>query len=187
MTNQTPPRAYDRTSYVLIVDDDNTLLKFFKIHLNKFFSRIVAAKSAKEALTMLREKDIDVVLTDVRMPRMDGLSFMAKVRAYDPTIPVMIISGALDEEQELFVQGEADGLLRKPFSVDELHQFIDMAMDRREKLRRLGELCGDKAVVRKIRKAKAIKGKALAAKDRAEAEALLAECLKTVDLQQKAG
>ena len=52
-------RYYDRTSYILVVDDDNTLLKFFKIHLNKYYSREIVVKNAKEAIDTLREKEID--------------------------------------------------------------------------------------------------------------------------------
>ena len=58
---------------ILIVDDDQTLLKFFKIHLNKFFSRVIVVKNAKEAVETLKSKQIDLVLSDIRMPRVDGL------------------------------------------------------------------------------------------------------------------
>ena len=116
MTTIAPKRAYDRTSYILVVDDDNTLLKFFKIHLNKFFSRVVVVKNAKEATDAMREKEIDLVITDIRMPRMDGLQLMKRVRKHDSTIPVLIVSGALmTEEQEEICNNDADGFLRTPF------------------------------------------------------------------------
>ncbi|NBQ53735.1 MAG: response regulator, partial [Proteobacteria bacterium] len=104
-----PRRVYDRTSYVLVVDDDDTLLKFFKIHLNKSFSRVIVVESAKDALLQIKEKEIDLVLTDIRMPKMDGIELMAKVRRFDPTIPVLIVSGAaLDEDQTQACMKEAD-------------------------------------------------------------------------------
>ncbi|NBX24419.1 MAG: hypothetical protein EBR52_10065, partial [Microbacteriaceae bacterium] len=49
-----PRRPYDRTSFILVVDDDDSLLKFFKIHLNKFFSRVIVVESAKDALAQLK-------------------------------------------------------------------------------------------------------------------------------------
>src|SRR5689334_22808504 len=113
--NQNPPagnqkRNYDRTSYILVVDDDNTLLKFFKIHLNKFFSRVIVVKNAKEAIDTLREKEIDLVISDIRMPRMDGLQLMKRVRKHDPSIPMMMISGALlSDEQSKSAEDDADG------------------------------------------------------------------------------
>lgn len=141
-------RSYDRTSYILVVDDDDTLLKFFKIHLNKFFSRVIVVRNAKEAIATLKEKEIDLVLSDIRMPRMDGIQFMKKVRAFDPTIPVYLVSGALLSEEQVETVGEqADGFLRKPFTIDELHSFIDNGMKRREILKALSELVQDKKKV----------------------------------------
>ena len=49
---------YNRTSNILVVDDDDMLLKFFKIHLNKFFSKVVVVKSDREAVATLSKKDL---------------------------------------------------------------------------------------------------------------------------------
>ena len=154
---QQQKRAYDRTSYVLVVDDDNTLLKFFKIHLNKFFSRVIVVKNAKEAIETLREKEIDLVLSDIRMPRMDGLQLMKRIRKHDPAIPVLLISGGLlDEEEQRIADEETDGYLRKPFSVDQLHEFLDRGMELREKYKQLVALLpDDKKVIRDVLRGKA--------------------------------
>jgi len=144
-------RFYDRISNILVVDDDNTLLKFFKIHLNKFFSRVVVVKNAKEAIEAMRVREIDLVISDIRMPRMDGLQLMGRVRRHDVGIPVMLISGGLLTDTEIAaVEAEADGFLRKPFSVDELHAFLDKGMAMREKYVRLGESLQDKTQIRKL-------------------------------------
>jgi DNA-binding NtrC family response regulator len=155
MSDDSSKRAYNRTSYILVVDDDNTLLKFFKIHLNKFFSRVIVVKNAKEAIEVLREKEIDLVLTDVRMPRMNGLDLMKRVRKIDSAIPVLLISGALlDDEQEELVEA-ADGFLRKPFSVDDLHAYLDRGMELREKYLELAGMLPDKKAVRDVLRGKA--------------------------------
>lgn len=146
---------YDRESYVLVVDDDNTLLKFFKIHLNKFFSKVIVVKNAKEAIEMLREKEIDLVLSDIRMPRMDGLQLMKRIRRHDPTIPVLLVSGALlTESQEELADGEADGYLRKPFNVDDLHAFIDRGMTMREKYKKIASKLTERKQFRRLLKGK---------------------------------
>ncbi len=107
-----PTGAYDTTSYILVVDDDNTLLKFFKIHLNKFFSKVIVVKNAREAAQTLAEKQVDLVLCDIRMPRVNGFQLMRRVRRHDPSIPVLLISGALlTEEQESEALLLADGFL----------------------------------------------------------------------------
>ena len=132
---------YDRESYILVVDDDQTLLKFFKIHLNKFFSRVIVVKSVKEALSAMKEKQIDLVISDIRMPRTSGLQLIKKVRNHEPTIPVFLISGALLTEDQLQeVDLNADGFLKKPFSVDELHSFIERGLSYRGVYREMEQL-----------------------------------------------
>lgn len=172
-------RSYDRTSYILVVDDDNTLLKFFKIHLNKFFSRVIVVKSAKEAIETLREKEIDLVLSDIRMPRMDGIQLMKRIRKHDASIPMLLISGALlDEDQLKAADEDADGYLRKPFTVEELHDFIESGMQLREKYKKLADLLPDKKVFRDILRGKTKIEKVMPEKaQRDEASALLANIL----------
>lgn len=136
---------YDRTSYILVIDDDETLLKFFKIHLNKFFSRIIVVKNAKEAITTLAEKEIDLVISDLRMPRVDGIQLMKKVRNHDPSIPVFLISGAMLEETESeAIEEKADGFLKKPFTIDELHDYVAAGLKCREIYKELYKLIPDK-------------------------------------------
>ena len=147
-------RAYDRTSYILVVDDDNTLLKFFKIHLNKFFSKVIVVKNAKEAIETLAEKEIDLVISDIRMPRMDGLQLMKKIRKHDPAIPILLISGALLTGDQAEKIDEADGYLRKPFEVDALHAFINKGMEIREQYKRLIDCIPDKQNFRDVLRGK---------------------------------
>lgn len=139
----------------MIVDDDQTLLKFFKIHLNKFFSRVVVVKNAKEAVDTLAEKQIDLVLSDIRMPRVDGLQLLKKIRNHDASIPVYLISGALlDDEQKEQINTLADGFLKKPFTIEEIHQFIDDGMKKRELLAKLGQIVQDNKLLLGIIKGK---------------------------------
>ncbi len=170
-------RNYDRTSYILVVDDDNTLLKFFKIHLNKFFSRVIVVKNAKEAIDTLREKEIDLVISDIKMPRMDGLQLMKRVRKHDPSIPMMMISGGLlSEEETKAAEDDADGYLRKPFSVDDLHGFIEHGMVLRDKYKKLASFLADKKIIRDILRGKVKLEKAVTDKANVkEAVELLAE------------
>jgi DNA-binding NtrC family response regulator len=169
--------AYDRLSYILVVDDDDTLLKFFKIHLNKFFSKVIVVKNAKEAIEMLRDKEIDLVITDIRMPRMDGTQLMKRVRKHDSSIPVLIISGALLNPEQTEATKEADGYLRKPFSVDQLHEFISRGMERREQMKKLVEFIPDKRIFRDVIRGKVKLEKAAAPEHREEAKLLLQDIL----------
>ncbi|MEI6833157.1 MAG: response regulator [bacterium] len=130
-------RPYDRESNVLIVDDDSTLLKFFKIHLNKFFSRVVVVESAKAAIETMKEREIDLVLTDVRMPKIDGLELMLKIRKQYPSIPILLISGEPMSDDQAEIVKTADGFLAKPFGIDELNNYICSGIDLRNSMKEL--------------------------------------------------
>lgn len=150
-TKKNEKQKYDRTSYILIVDDDDTLLKFFKIHLNKFFSKVIVVRNAKDAFDTLKSNEIDLVITDVRMPRTDGLQLMKKIKNFDQTIPVLVISGALlSEDQAQIIEEDADDFLKKPFSVDDLHQFMTQGLKKRQGLIMLKQMVGDSKKIKEI-------------------------------------
>ncbi len=141
-------RPYDRESHVLIVDDDSTLLKFFKIHLNKFFSKVIVVENGKEALATMKEKEIDLIVSDVRMPRLDGLELLQKVRKNHPDIPFLLFSGEpmSDDQQEKIAL--SDGFIAKGFSVDELNHFIEGGIDLRYAFKSLLPLLKDPKKIR---------------------------------------
>lgn len=138
-------RPYDRDSFVLVVDDDESYLKFYKIHLNKFFSHVIVVENAKDAMAQLKEREIDLVLTDIRMPKVDGIELMARIRRVDPAIPVMVVSGALLEDEQLRAcQEDADGYLRKPFNADDFRMYIDKGMKLREAFKEMSAIMRDR-------------------------------------------
>jgi len=144
-------KGYDRESYILVIDDDDTLLKFFKIHLNKFFSKVIVVDSAESALKTMEEKQVDLVISDIRMPKTTGIQLMRKVGRLHPSIPVILVSGAmLDEKQEKVIAKQADGFLRKPFDIDELHALLQKGMEKRGILKELAELVADKKNLRDV-------------------------------------
>ena len=166
--SHTPKRPYDRNSFILIVDDDNTLLKFFKIHLNKFFSRVIVVENAKQALDAFKDKEIDLLLTDVRMPKVDGFQLMQKVRKAHPNLPILLISGEpMNKEQEELL-GSADGFLTKPFTVDQLNDFINRGIDLRQTLLETTEQLKDPKKIRDFLKAKTDQVSKFAKKDQSE-------------------
>lgn len=85
---------------------------------------------------------------------MDGIELLSKIRKFDPLIPVLMISGALLTDEQTQACQQADGYLRKPFSVDELHDFLYNGIGRRQKMNRLADLVGDKKLTREMLKGK---------------------------------
>lgn len=85
---------------VLLVDDEENLLQITKLYLEKTGSRLIisTAISAKIALNLLVKEPFDIIISDYKMPEMDGLEFLAKVRDQEYDIPFIIFTGKGREE-----------------------------------------------------------------------------------------
>ena len=83
---------------ILIVDDDPFILKMIKKLLSKYKLDIFQVVSPKEALNLIKEEQIDLILSDQRMPEMDGLSLLEKVKELSPSTIRILMSGYSDVE-----------------------------------------------------------------------------------------
>ncbi|MBS1237877.1 MAG: CheY-like receiver, AAA-type ATPase and DNA-binding response regulator, partial [Deltaproteobacteria bacterium] len=112
---------------VLIVDDDRDMLLSLEEGLLKYdetFS-IVTAQDGLGAVNQLRDYSISLVVTDLKMPRMDGFSLLSHIMEHYPEIPVIIITGYSTLEMErLAREGGAIGYIAKPFMIDDLAKRI---------------------------------------------------------------
>lgn len=105
---------------LLIVDDDLDICKALRIYLSSENHEIYEAHTGKEALEMLRQKHIDLILMDIMMPMMDGIEATAKIRE-ESNVPIIILSAKGEDSDK--VQGldtGADDYITKPFSVTEV-------------------------------------------------------------------
>jgi two-component system NtrC family response regulator len=110
------------THSVLIVDDDRNLTIFLTTVLSIDGHRVQTASDGESALAFLEDHDIDVIVLDLRMPRMDGRTFFRALRARGDQTPVLIASayGAMDAQREL----GAEGAIEKPFTPESLARAI---------------------------------------------------------------
>ncbi len=149
---------------VLVVDDEGSLAETVADNLaDRGFDTTALASSAK-ATELLANDRFDVLVTDLRMPEVDGLTLLGRSRSLDPSRPVIVMTayGAIDGAIEAMRQG-AYHYLTKPFKTDELALFIGRAIDevnvRREAatLKRnlrerfsLGRVLGSSAAMREL-------------------------------------
>ena len=114
---------------VLVVDDDPGMRDGMAMSLKRsgFFAE--QARGGEEALRMIRPGAYDAVVTDLRMPGMDGLQLTARLKAVDPTLPVLLITafGSLETAREAMRLGAFD-FLSKPFSPEELSSALNKAL-----------------------------------------------------------
>lgn len=114
---------------LLVLDDDPSLLKFFKIHLGSQFSSVIVLNNPQDAAAVIDSHTVDIVLTDYEMPGLNGLDICQLVRAKSPAIPVLMVTGAeLDAAYEDALKEEVDGFLRKPFDISELAEALEVCV-----------------------------------------------------------
>ncbi|NLV97478.1 MAG: response regulator [Desulfovibrionales bacterium] len=87
---------YEKPPLILIIDDDEAVRLSLRYFLEDFGYEVVQARDGQEGLEVVHAQSPDLVLTDLRMPNMDGLEVLAEVTRSVPDIPIVIISGAGD-------------------------------------------------------------------------------------------
>ena len=118
-----------RNAHVLVVDDDEDILRLLSMRLQARGFRVTAANSAEEALTHIAVDPPRVVVSDVRLPGRDGLALFEEIRATRPTLPVILLTahGTIPDAVDATSRG-VFGYLTKPFDSQILLQKIDQAL-----------------------------------------------------------
>ena len=126
---------------VLVVEDDAALRTVVKRALSGQGCRVQAFGSGPEALQALSETSVDLLLADLALPDMDGLTLVARARELDPTLPVLVMTGG-DTAMSAVAAADlgVDGYLRKPFTLKRLIGAARRAVGRRQLERRLRAL-----------------------------------------------
>ncbi|HSW40389.1 MAG TPA: response regulator [Acidobacteriota bacterium] len=116
---------------ILVVDDDRHMRTACARVLTAEGWTVTCAATGEEALRMIRDdsEKIDVVLVDRLMPGAGGMEVLVEIRALQPNLPVIIMSGSVNEEStaEMIREG-ACGCLAKPFTPDQLRDMIKKAV-----------------------------------------------------------
>jgi DNA-binding NtrC family response regulator len=126
---------------VLFVDDEPALLRGIARMLRDAPLEVLTAGNAEEALAALRERDVDVLISDIDMPGMSGLELVKVVRREFPSVLRMLFSGAgtMDRAMEAINEGEVHRFFTKPFGLELFQATMAAMADRIDALRRDGE------------------------------------------------
>lgn len=117
-----------RKENILILDDDIDILELLQRHLKSMDYHTYKAVSVKEALFILKDTFIDLLITDIQMPEIDGLQLLKFANEHYPEMPKLVITGypSVDGALEVIKSGAID-YLTKPFTKEELRQAIEKA------------------------------------------------------------
>ena len=129
--------AASRNSKILLVDDDIEICRYLKSELSDWY-RFVICNNGKEALKQLLSGDFDLVVSDVVMPEMDGITLLRNIKgnANISHVPVIMLTSKSEISDRLEgIKLGADAYLAKPFSLEELHLTIDNLIDNVRRLK----------------------------------------------------
>jgi two-component system response regulator FlrC len=131
---------------ILIVDDEELIRSLVVTFLSKLGHLCLKAIDGVDALDKMEGNKIDAVITDIKMPNMDGITLTSEISIKYPGLPIMVMT-AFDEEYSagIAISAGAREFIKKPFSLDEFAIRLHKMINDSETLRRLkGEKDGGK-------------------------------------------
>ena len=105
---------------ILIVDDEKLLVKGIKFNFEQDGYTVETAYDGEEALRLAKDKSIDIIILDLMLPKIDGLSVCQKIRDFSRVPIIMLTAKADDIDKILGLEYGADDYLTKPFNILEL-------------------------------------------------------------------
>jgi signal transduction histidine kinase len=130
------------TAQILLVDDDPMLLQALPpvISLRMSGVEVVTADTAHVALAMIQQQEYDTVVSDIKMPGMDGLDLLAQIQAHAPETPVLLITGHGEHDLAMrALRGGAYDYLQKPIDRDDFLASLQRALHTRQLRRQIAE------------------------------------------------
>jgi two-component system response regulator FlrC len=147
---------------ILVIDDDPQMRAALQEAIPRMGYKALLTRNGQEALSKIDDTSISMIVTDMQMPKMDGLSFIKKMREKASNIPILVITGfaTVENAVDAMKEGACDYLM-KPFSLDALKKSIKSVMSKNgprvsnsnnniitanEKMKKLIQLAGDIAL-----------------------------------------
>src|ERR671917_2068755 len=118
---------------LLIVDDEPGMRQLLSHVFGRAEHSVRAAESGAKALELLRQEPADLIISDVKMPDMNGIELLRRVREFLPDAAVVMMTAfaTVETAREAFKLG-ADDFIQKPFDVDELKLIVEKALELRQ-------------------------------------------------------
>ncbi len=114
---------------ILVVDDDANLLELLVDTLTAIGYEAVGAPGGREALESLAHDSFDMLISDIKMPEMDGIALAREVRGLYPELPILFITGVASPD--IIGRASSDGFLAKPFRINHLEELIENTLKNR--------------------------------------------------------
>jgi len=118
---------------ILVVDDEAGYREVLAKMLTKAGHRVVTAADGNEALRLLENSHFNLIISDVFMPNLNGYALAARIRAKDPNMPIILISGYLSQDSAKNILGGSTEFIAKPVDPELLIATVQRLMSSGEK------------------------------------------------------
>lgn len=117
---------------ILVVDDEVDVLEMIELGLRSAGYQMLTADSGERAIEIFGQQPADLVICDIKMPKMNGIATITRLREQDPGLPVVVLTGYLGPQtiEECEQLGGVE-VVRKPFLFRELSKAVKVALRRR--------------------------------------------------------
>jgi len=122
-----------KTHSILVVDDELLIRDLLYDFFHGQGWEIAVAENGEKALEVLRSRKIDLVLTDIKMPQMDGLALTSEMRESYPDIPVVLMTGFPSVDSAVMaLRYKATDYITKPFNINQLYKVVEAKVKENE-------------------------------------------------------
>ncbi|MEZ4693559.1 MAG: response regulator [Aliarcobacter sp.] len=122
---------YTKNLNVLYVEDSFSVQQQTMKMLSSFFKNIELANNGKIALEVFEKYDFDLIITDIKMPLLDGISFIETIRNSDKKIPIIVLSAHDDKDYFLkSINAGIDGYILKPYTLEQIIQTLSNIVEK---------------------------------------------------------
>ncbi len=127
-----PPHTGDQPAKTILIVDDEPIIRDLCSRALKGY-RVLVAADGDEALVLFEKGGVDVILSDVMMPRMNGIELLKRIKEIDPTSVVLIMTGFAEKDVILnALKADADDFIAKPLNLLQLKTAVDKALVKKE-------------------------------------------------------
>lgn len=123
----------DTSASILVVDDEEVIRYTLQKKLSRMGYNVISMEKAEDALYLLKnEEPVDLIITDIKLRKMDGIELLRRINAFDEHIPVLIITGHGNVEDAIkALRYGASDFIRKPFDINDIASSVRNILRRR--------------------------------------------------------
>jgi DNA-binding response OmpR family regulator len=123
---------YKKTINIMYIEDDTLATSKLKNILEKYYNKVIIASNGEDAFEKMKnEPKIDLIISDINMPKMDGLQFLEELRKINPYIPFVFVT-ARDEPDKMLraIQLDINNYILKPINLQNLLSILDKIVEK---------------------------------------------------------